>query len=141
LQGLEYDQLFDEIEELLNSAKHPQTSLPLFNRVLRGKEHYQGTVESFIPDLLVLPGNYMSAAIPRQLRIYDSIGWATGDHDISGNFIAAGNGIEQNTIESAQLIDMAPTILFICLICLYPMIWMGICCRISLIQITLGLIH
>lgn len=111
--GVEYEQLMSELENLLQEARHPDTGRPLFNQVIRGEEYYGDSIEASTPDLIVLPGNYLRVAAPRQRRMYDSTGWATGDHDVLGILIARGNGIRQSrNVNDAQLVDLAPTILY-----------------------------
>lgn len=111
--GKEYEELLSEIEQLLIDAQDPSSGLPLFKQVLRGKDYYLDEVQSPTPDLIVIPDSYLRVAAPRQRRMFDSTGWATGDHALSGIFVASGNGIRQNAVvEGARLIDLAPTILF-----------------------------
>jgi predicted AlkP superfamily phosphohydrolase/phosphomutase len=111
--GAEYEQLMSELENLMQEARHPETGHPLFNEVIRGKEYYGDSTKASTPDLVVLPGNYLRVAAPRQRRMYDSTGWATGDHAVSGILIARGNGVRQNrTVNDARLVDLAPTILY-----------------------------
>jgi predicted AlkP superfamily phosphohydrolase/phosphomutase len=110
--GAEYRQLVCEIEDRLQEARDPETGLPLFKQIIRGKEYYGDPIEAFTPDLIILPGSYMRVAAPRQRRMYESTGWATGDHALAGILIASGNGIRQGkTVDDARLVDLAPTIL------------------------------
>ncbi len=109
--GAEYEQLLSEIEARLRAARHPQTGQPLFVDVIRGKDYYKDPIETFTPDLIVLPGSYLRVAAPRQRRMYDSTGWATGDHAVNGIFVAHGPHIRSGAAITANLIDLAPTIL------------------------------
>jgi len=111
--GPEYDRLLDDLETRLRQAREPKTGRPLFKKVIRGKVYYGVPVEAYTPDLLIIPGDYLRVAAPRQKHMYDSTGWATGDHSIQGVFIAKGKGVKHGeVVEKARLIDLAPSILY-----------------------------
>jgi len=117
--GSAYDSLREEIIERFSQLEDPVTGEGVVERVLKREEIYQGPFVERSPDLRVIWKEY-----PEQRKTYFSAGelWSneifgqtnqSGDHALHGLLLAHGNHIRRGTIASAQIMDLAPTILYL----------------------------
>lgn len=124
----EYERVREEIIRGLYRWLDPETVRPVVKRVHKREELFSGPFVDNAPDLMIewsldqgysylfkksKPGNGNGVPISRlaENEIKKS---KSGDHRDCGLFIAAGGGIrKQNEIKGADLIDLAPTILYL----------------------------
>jgi predicted AlkP superfamily phosphohydrolase/phosphomutase len=102
-----------QTEELLLAESDPDTGQPVIQSVSRAEELYRGPWIELAPDLLCepAPGYSFARGASGHLQRYE---WYMGDHDKDGIFVASGPGLRQSVeIENANLIDIAPTVLFL----------------------------
>lgn len=110
--GAEYERLRDEIRQALMETTEPQTGQQVVDQVWNREDLYEGPFFESVPDLVLSlrPG---FAANPVQQRLWAPTGWASGDHSLEGMFIAWGRGVAPGRVAGAELIDMAPTALYL----------------------------
>ncbi len=115
----DYEDLREELKDKLIKMKDPETNKYIFEKILKREELYNGPFLEKAPDLYLIPTNY-------DYNCYDSVAanfsvfhsskeerWS-GSHKMNGIFAAIGNNIkENNRINNAEIIDLAPTILHI----------------------------
>jgi predicted AlkP superfamily phosphohydrolase/phosphomutase len=125
--GSEYEKLRDEITELLYDFRDPDDNSNIVERVYRREELYHGKYLENMPDLVIGWKDY------KYLRMFnyppsddDSIVWTipptlsllwdrTGAHKPNGMFMAIGPHIRNGvSVESANVMDLAPTVLYEC---------------------------
>lgn len=116
--GREYEALRNELIEKLSALREPETGELVVEKVWKREEIYNGPYTAYSPDLRMVWREY-----PGQRKTYFSAGelWAnetfgytaqTGDHTPFGILLAYGRAIKGGqSIQGAQLMDLAPTIL------------------------------
>jgi predicted AlkP superfamily phosphohydrolase/phosphomutase len=117
--GAMYDQVRDDIIARLLKLGDPATGEPVVEAAYRREEIYGGDQVKHAPDILF---------IPRRLEYFGfgeyEFGWhkiiepikrgISGTHRMHGIFMAYGPGVQPGAVvEDAQIIDLAPTILYI----------------------------
>jgi predicted AlkP superfamily phosphohydrolase/phosphomutase len=119
--GEEYEALCAQITEGLQSYVDADTGEPLVRDIVRPQQVFRGARLAELPDLIVRwsdspASGHRAVSSPR----YGTIPWPTprrnpegrsGNHRPEGMLIAAGPDIRSGTIEGAQTLDLAPTIL------------------------------
>jgi predicted AlkP superfamily phosphohydrolase/phosphomutase len=110
--GTAYERLRDEIQHALLATREPRTNLPVVDRVWKREELYHGPFVEQMPDL-VFCLKPPFAASPLQQKQWGATGWASGDHSLEGMFVAWGEAVAQGRIVGAELIDIAPTALYL----------------------------
>jgi predicted AlkP superfamily phosphohydrolase/phosphomutase len=117
----EYDSLLQVLIDDLHTVVDPETQTPVFSRIYRRHELYEGAYVQEAPDLILEPQR--EHVEPRQNFVLDRsltshptlIGEAsplTGNHALDGIFVAWGTDVVPNyRVEGANLLDIAPTIL------------------------------
>ncbi len=110
--GAAYESLRDEIAAGLLAAAEPHTGRPAVERVWRREELYSGPFLDDMPDLVfaLRPG---FAGSPMQPDLWAPTGWGSGDHSMEGLFVAWGAGTAPGRVAGAELIDVAPTALYL----------------------------
>jgi predicted AlkP superfamily phosphohydrolase/phosphomutase len=110
--GVEYEVLRDRIHQALLTCAEPKTGRRVIDQVWRREEIYDGPRLESMPDLVfaLRPG---FASSPLQPGLWDSTGWATGDHSLEGLTLARGAGIVPGSLEGAALVDVAPMALYL----------------------------
>lgn len=112
--GNEYFQLREEIIEKLKTLEHPDTGMPLVGEIFRKEDVYTGNKLRFAPDILFHPtdfgysffGDFGKSWFCRaQHRL--------ADHDMEGIFILNGKYIRQGIEINANVVDIAPTLLYL----------------------------
>ena len=125
--GSEYEELRDEITELLYEFKDPDDNSNIVEHVYKREELYHGKYLENMPDLIIGWKDY------RYLRMFnyppsddDSIIWTipptlsllwdrTGAHKPNGIFMAIGPHVKSGVqVENASVMDLAPTVLYEC---------------------------
>lgn len=111
----EYDRLREYIISKLKELKDPETGEKIFENVFKKEEIYTGPYINEAPDIVtLLKGEYKFSADLKAKEIITPLNKIQGSHRLYGIFIAYGPDIKQDiTIENAQIIDLAPTILHI----------------------------
>lgn len=114
--------LLRKIETGLHQLKNPETGEPVVNRVWRREEIYHGDATERAPDLMVewFKEQYESRAIwnPQRVIFLDPDKWKStrmilsGHHRREGVIFAKGPFVAPETsIQGAEIVDLAPTIL------------------------------
>jgi len=116
--GAEYEQLRTEIMGQLMEISDPQTSERVVEAVYRREEIYQGDYLEKGADILFMPrrleyfgfGEYEfgSSKVVEAMRRGIS-----GTHRMDGIFMAYGRAIQPTQVSGAQIVDLAPTIMYL----------------------------
>lgn len=110
----DYETLRDHIIERLYAWRDPKSGRPLVEKVWKREEIYFGPYVDKADDILIrwadfVPQGLDDGGLERPRQFFDQI---SGGHKPNGILIMRGPGIRPGTtIEGAELIDMAPTIL------------------------------
>ena len=117
----DYDQICDFICEELRSATDAMTGKPIVSKIFRRKDVYKGDYVDNAPDISIL---WNQAAVINGIKTkhadqVEPHNWTweadifTGGHSMDGIVIASGPAVaEGRTINGANMIDIAPTILY-----------------------------
>jgi len=126
--GAAYDNLIEEIREKLLACQDQKTGERLVSEVLHKDEIYWGPCRDQAPDLTIrwrediqisgikLDAAYYNESLPSERPFIpaEDARVISGDHHRYGIFICSGPYIKsENRIEGAQIIDLAPTILYL----------------------------
>jgi predicted AlkP superfamily phosphohydrolase/phosphomutase len=111
LPGVEESRIKERIKEELCQLRY-SNGWPVFEAVLTREEAYSGPFLDRAPDLIV-PINHAEAPPKPEKWIYTQTSPSlSGTHTPFGILIAAGTGIKsKTTLESANILDLAPSIL------------------------------
>lgn len=123
--GAEYEELLAFIIKHMYEIKDPETGSQLITRVYRKEEIYSGPFLDYAPDLLIDEWQgltFQSSATSgnsgaRRIVISEgakgkSVGKKTGSHRYEGILLLKGEPFKEGgTLNGAQIIDLAPTIL------------------------------
>ena len=114
--GAAADRLLTEIEQALREARFE--GQPLVGGAVRSAELMSGAPSLAQPDLLPDVLFWLNPPFAGNLQtpgLFTRTGWASGDHALSGMFLAWGRGIArpapENSNPTPRLIDVAPTVL------------------------------
>ena len=122
--GEEYENLRDEIIENFQNLSDPETGEKVVERVFKKEEIYHGDELDDAPDMLIkwTEDAYWSDARfgKKSTQIFESQykvpllkSPISAVHKMNGTFIAAGQTISPHRIQKAEIIDIAPTILYL----------------------------
>lgn len=117
-EGGEYDALRDRLSQELQEIRDDDTGERLVERVLKREDIYFGDYVKNAPDLLVKmkEGYCLQEGFGESLIMpaKQSIALRSGDHRPDGVVFIRGEGIRKGAhIESAEIVDIAPTILYL----------------------------
>jgi predicted AlkP superfamily phosphohydrolase/phosphomutase len=105
----DYDRLLGEIGTALSDFRHPESGAAVIARLHRTNALYEGPFLSAMPDLVFdLRPNFAPGIHCHKL--FEPTGWVSGDHNLNGFIVLQGSVIEPGALDSARLIDVAPTI-------------------------------
>jgi len=110
----EYDAVVERLRERLLAMRDPEGSL-VIRGVKRRDELYQGPNVHLAADVLIAEHDdsvwfyYSEGAVPEQ--VFEPSGWASGNHEPDGLFLAWGPDIAAGTREDTSINDIAPTLL------------------------------
>ncbi len=115
--GEQYETVCREIVDGLLALRDPQTNLPVVDRVVRRDEAFAGGAIDDAPDLVVLPREgYITEygmQAGRAVGPARQVGF-NGYHVMRGMVAFAGPDIRAGeTIEDAQIADIAPTVMYL----------------------------
>ena len=113
----ERDSLVDELIEGLNSVVNPDTGEPLLGEAYRREEVYSGPHLEEAPDIMFIPKDLRTIATGASgfysNRLFDRP-LLRANHRMDGIMIGMGEPFQAGTrIEGAQLIDLAPNLLYL----------------------------
>lgn len=126
--GKEYDMLCEEITMGLKAIRDPESGESIVKIIYKRDEIYHGSEIDKAPDLVIEWNNYnpqvsslfsrkeaeqfLSRLTPEETS-RAAMAQNSGDHKPNGILLAYGSGIRgENHVENANIIDMAPTILY-----------------------------
>lgn len=115
--GREHEKVRDLIIDELLKFKDPETGEPVVDRAYRKEEIYSGPYLPLLPDIVLSTGSlpYMPRDDLSATKVVERIptrGYVEGRHTHSGIFMAVGPIIGKGTISGAEIVDVAPTILY-----------------------------
>lgn len=114
--GTEYEDLRTVIVERLKALRDPATGSPVIDHVYRREEVYQGALLERMPDLIVKPldGFMVSDLIRGDNLIGPVPEMLSGGHRMDGVLMLRGPGVASGaTVSNAEIIDLAPSILYL----------------------------
>jgi predicted AlkP superfamily phosphohydrolase/phosphomutase len=128
--GDEYEKLRDELIELLEAWRHPETGEKIVERAYRREEVYSGPCLDDAPDIVVHWSSHEGYTYAFKVSSKSkSLSWLeeldanhpenfafftgkSGSHRDNGIFLAEGPGVKSGyTVDGANIVDVAPTIL------------------------------
>jgi predicted AlkP superfamily phosphohydrolase/phosphomutase len=113
--GPELQTFLNRLTEDLLNVVHPDSGEPIVAKVLRTDEVFAGKHRDLLPDLFVIwnrarPITAAASSKIGEVRI-PSPDWRSGNHASDGFFFAYGPSMStRNDVESASIMDLAPTI-------------------------------
>jgi predicted AlkP superfamily phosphohydrolase/phosphomutase len=114
--GPDFQRLRDELIARLAAQKCPYTGAPLFAKIEKGEDVYNGRYAKYGPDLVCTPADWRYQVFGYQdfasNRFVDRYSEMTGHHRPDGILFAMGRRLRPGLwIEEARLLDVAPTLL------------------------------
>lgn len=111
-EGKEYEDLVKEIKDDLYMVKNPLTGKPIFTKIYKKNEIYKGGYTKVAPDLIVMGKEISFKMGTGKGEIFEFPGLQSGDHRLEGLIMMRGPDIKKGKKISAEIIDIAPTILY-----------------------------
>jgi predicted AlkP superfamily phosphohydrolase/phosphomutase len=114
--GSQQEELREEIAAALLEVRDPDTGAAAIKNVFKREDIYHGDMLEIMPDLVVEPADgYMLTTAFRGNKLVEAMPrFMTGTHRMNGILMLGGEPILENTqIDNAQIIDVAPTILYL----------------------------
>lgn len=116
--GPAYEALRDELIDGLRQLTDSETGEPVIQAVYKREEVYSGPYLDDAPDIVMLPkpGYFINEGLGEDVITYAAKGniERSGNHHLDGIFMLYGPHVQQGIeIEGAQIIDIAPTILYL----------------------------
>lgn len=107
----------EELIEKLKKLENPYTGKKIVGEIYKGKEYYHGDKVDGAPDIVFLPADMeilgKGAYEFLSHRVVSKSMAQSGHHRMNGVFLARGPNIKSgNEIETAHIMDIAPTILY-----------------------------
>lgn len=113
----EYDAVRDAIVARLKELRNPYTGEKVPGPIYTKQEMYHGPFTPYAPDIMPLPldhcympvcffGFASHSPVYRNITLY-------GNHIMDGILMVRGKGIRRTQVSGAQLIDIAPTVLYL----------------------------
>lgn len=111
----EFDDVMEEARRALLNITSPEDGAPVFEKVMRREEAFNGRWSDRLPDLVMIPrrDEYVYNERPSYGDVIVPADSTTGTHSRDGIFIAWGRGIESGVkfITQPNLRDVGPTAL------------------------------
>ncbi len=111
VEGVDYEKLRTFIKNRLMELVHPESGEKVVESVFMREELYLGPFLEDAPDIVFAPKNILARNY-MQKEIFIPTDFRRGDHEINGIFISKGQHIVKNGRVDAEIIDLAPTILY-----------------------------
>lgn len=110
--GPEAEALLDDLTARFLAVRDPEDGGTVFEAVLRGDEIDEHDDFGRRPELVLVPRGDLTVSRDLNDRLWhDVYARAAGTHRPDGILVAAGPDVRRGGVESAELIDMAPTLL------------------------------
>ena len=115
--GSEYERLREEIAARAKEIRDPRTGDRVVERVYRREEIYSGPLLEKAPDLVLQSSNWEYMAFGHAdfgaSHVVEPIVGMSGHHRPDGIVVLAGGGVREGAkLQQANIIDLAPTILY-----------------------------
>ena len=114
--GSEYENLRNDIMDALKTLRDPMGEQPLVSQLYKKEELYHGPYTDDAPDIIFFlsNGKYL-ADVNLTEHLWEEVSWITGrgTHRKDGLFIAYGKGVRKGIKVDANIVDLAPTALFL----------------------------
>lgn len=115
--GKEYQKTRQEIIKKLKSLKHPETGKKFITKIFKKEKIYYGENIDQAPDIIFFPDNLKSIAFGdfefASNKLIDPAFGLSGHHRMNGIWVGTGQAIKKGKNIKAQIIDLAPTILYL----------------------------
>jgi predicted AlkP superfamily phosphohydrolase/phosphomutase len=107
-----YEVLRDELIAAMSKIEDPDTGLPIFKRIYRREDVYQGPFVNRAPHLLAMSVDaYHNRAGLTQANVFATSWDWKGNNRQKGLFILSGPGVRPSRLSDARIVDLMPTIL------------------------------
>jgi len=111
---IEYDRFCNEIRDMFLSTYEPLSGIKAFKEVFIGKDYFRNNGNPNLPDLILVPNDGFTVNKAFTTKRNYSTPSLSGTHKRNGVLIIKGNNVKQGlTGFKANIVDMAPTILYI----------------------------
>lgn len=112
--GDEYEKLREEIADRLLRVQDPRTGEAVVQRVWKKEELFHGPYLHELADLFIEASkSYHILSTDQWIDARIVKPWHESSHEIEGTVIACGPGIKTNSTLSSDIINIAPTILYL----------------------------
>ena len=115
--GKEYEDVRDEILRRLETLKIPATGKPYLKRGYKKEELYHGPELEQLPDIICEPTDmrYVDTGMGfMSNKLFDNVSIISGNHNLKGILFLQGKDVQESAqINGANIIDIAPTILYL----------------------------
>lgn len=111
-EGDEYEKIVRELKDALYGVRSPLTGKPLFAKIYEKKEIYKGKHTKEAPDLVVMGKEISFKMGTGKGEVFEIPGLQSGDHRQEGLIMMKGPDIKGGKRISADILDIAPTVLY-----------------------------
>jgi len=111
-EGDEYEKIVRELKDALYGVRSPLTGKPLFTKIYEKKEIYKGKHTKEAPDLVVMGKEISFKMGTGKGEVFEIPGLQSGDHRQEGLIMMRGPDIKGGKRISADILDIAPTVLY-----------------------------
>ena len=111
-EGDEYEKIVRELKNALYGVRSPLTGKPLFAKIYEKKEIYKGKHTKEAPDLVVMGKEISFKMGTGKGEVFEIPGLQSGDHRQEGLIMMKGPDIKGGKRISADILDIAPTVLY-----------------------------
>jgi predicted AlkP superfamily phosphohydrolase/phosphomutase len=111
----EYEELVKELISKLSDLRDPRNNNQMFGEPVAGRDVFQGGYKNECADILFTDLEYITMAFPEFVSnklVTESLLYRSGDHRPYGIFMAYGRDIAPGELKNANIMDIAPTILY-----------------------------
>lgn len=111
-EGDEYEKIVRELKDALYGVRSPLTGKSLFAKIYEKKEIYKGKHTKEAPDLVVMGKEISFKMGTGKGEVFEIPGLQSGDHRQEGLIMMKGPEIKRGKRISADILDIAPTVLY-----------------------------
>ena len=115
VEECEYEELVKELISKLRDLRDPRNNNRIFGEPVVGRDVFQGEYKNECADILFTDSEYVTMAFPEFVSnklVSESLLYRSGDHRSYGIFMAYGKDIAPGELKNANIMDIAPTILY-----------------------------